>query len=136
MTKELPLNSARFILAWGNRPADLDLHLKSDDFHISYRKTKSIPNKVKLDRDATQGYGPETITLDSLNKQNNYKVLVHRYSSTGSIDKKTNVSVYLNNKFDKVVYLENTQARCIQIAEITNNKIVYENVEVDENECK
>jgi len=136
MSKEMPLNSARFILSWGNKPKDLDLHLKSDDFHISYRKTRSIANKVKLDRDARQGYGPETITLTKLRSDKTYKVLIHRYSNEGNINQKTNLSTYINNTFDKVVYIPNTHERCIQVAEIKNKKISYKTKIVDDSNCK
>ncbi len=136
MTKEIPLNSARFVLTWGKKPADLDLHLKSEDFHISYRKTRSIPNKVKLDRDARRGHGPETITLDKLRTDKTYTLLVHQYSSDGNIDSKASVSVYLNNSFDKALNLEKTDAKCIQVATIQNKQITYEIKEREESACK
>ncbi len=136
LTKEIPLDSARFILSWGKDPADLDLHLKSDDFHISYRKTRSIPNKVKLDRDARKGYGPETITLDKLRADKEYTLLVHRYSTTGKINNKAKVSVYLNNSFDKTLFMKETNAKCVQIATIKDKKITYKIEEVKERECQ
>ncbi len=135
MSKDLPLESARFTLSWGYSPSDLDLHLKSDDYHISYRKTRSIKNRVKLDRDARKGYGPETITVEKLEKDNTYRLLVNRYSH-GIIDKRTKVRVYINNKLDKVVNLEETGSRCIQIAQIKNNKITYNVRTLKEKECR
>lgn len=135
MSKDLPLNSARFALTWGNYPDDLDINLKSDTFHISYRKTRSIKNRVKLDRDSRKGYGPETITVDKLDKNNNYRVIVNRYSA-GSIDKKTKVRVYLNNKLDRVVKIPETTTRCIQVATINNNKIEYKFENLKDEECK
>ena len=136
MTKELPLDSARFILSWGKEPADLDLHLTSEDFHISYRKTRSIPNRVKLDRDARQGYGPETITLNKLKAEKTYKVLIHRYSTVGEINKEVKLSTYLNNTFKKTIFLPQSEAKCVQVAQIKDKKIVYETKEVNESECK
>ncbi len=136
MSKELPLQSARFVLSWSDKPADLDLHLKSDDFHISFRKIRSIKNKVQLDRDARHGYGPETITLNKLSKTNNYRVLVDRYSQDGNINDKAQVRIYRNNKLDKVVRLPNTSARCIEVATIKNNTITYKTKELDRSECR
>jgi len=136
MSKNLPLGSARFVLSWDTKPLDLDLHLKSDDFHISYRKTRDITNTVKLDRDARKGFGPETITLDRLDKHNNYRVIVHRFSNDSSINDKAQLRVYLNNKLDRVVRLQNTDARCIEIATIRDNEIDYHFKKLDNSECK
>ena len=136
MSKELPLKSARFALSWSDRPADLDLHLKANNYHISFRKTKNIAHTVKLDRDAMKGYGPETITVDKLDKNDSYRVIVNRFSSIGSIDDKTKVRVYLNNKLDRVMRLKNTNAKCVEVATISNNKIKYELKELKNSECK
>ncbi|MDR1278413.1 MAG: hypothetical protein LBK02_06655, partial [Treponema sp.] len=55
----------RFVLDWGERPADLDMHLeKRGDYHISYGNMRSAADgTVTLDRDDRDGYGPETITV-------------------------------------------------------------------------
>jgi len=136
MSKMLPIHSARFVLSWDKKPSDLDLHLKSDHYHISYRNTKSIANRVKLDRDATKGYGPETITVSKLNKNDTYRVIVHRFSRDGSLNNKVQVRVYLNNKLDNVKRLRTTRARCVQIATIRNNKISYNYKELNDEECR
>ena len=136
MSKELPSKSARFVLSWGNKPQDLDIHLKSKNYHISFRKIKSIENKVNLDRDSMHGYGPETITVDKLDANDEYKVIVHRYSKHGTIDNKTQVRVYLNNRLDRVLRLKNTTARCIEVATMKNNIIHYETKEISESECR
>ena len=136
MSKALPIHSARFALSWSDKPADLDLHLKANSYHISFRKTKNIANTVKLDRDAMRGYGPETITVDKLDKNDNYRVIAYRFSSVGTIDEKTQVRVYLNNKLDRVVRLKTTTARCVEVATITDNKINYELKELKDIECK
>lgn len=136
MSKELPLESARFVLSWSDKPQDLDIHLKSRAFHISYRKKRSIPNKVALDRDSMHGYGPETITLDKLEKNEKYSVLVYRYSKKGQIDDKTQVRIYTNNKLQKTVRLPNTNARCLEVATIENNRVKYEIQPLADKECK
>lgn len=58
----------RIILTWGSIPKDLDAHLSGPDpdggnFHIWYRNKILIAGKNFLDRDDTQRYGPETITI-------------------------------------------------------------------------
>jgi len=136
MSKDLPIKSSRFVLSWSNTPNDLDLHLKSDAYHISYRHTKNISGTAKLDRDARHGYGPETITVDKLNKNNNYRVLVFKYSNSGTINNKAQVRVYANGKLDNIVRLPNTNAKCIEVATIHNNKISYEVKELSNSECK
>jgi uncharacterized protein YfaP (DUF2135 family) len=137
LTKAIPINSARFILSWGNTPKDLDLHLISDDFHISYRNKSGALHKAKLNQDAMHGYGPETITLNKLDKSKNYKVYIYKYSSGGYIDHNTNLSVYKNNKLDKVITLnDNIQSRCIQVATIHNNQVKYDIKKVSQQICK
>ncbi|MEA3228410.1 MAG: hypothetical protein U9P38_04975 [Campylobacterota bacterium] len=136
MSKSLPINSARFVLSWDTKPKDLDLHLKSNSYHISYRKTRDIANTAKLDRDARKGFGPETITVDRLNKNDTYKVIVHKFSSDGDINSKGKVRVYLNNKLDNVVILPNSRAKCIQVATIRDNRVEYITKELSNSECK
>ena len=58
----------RIVLTWGSRPRDLDAHLSGPDpdggdFHIWYRNKYPIGGKDFLDRDDTDKYGPETITI-------------------------------------------------------------------------
>jgi hypothetical protein len=126
MSKELPLNSARFVLSWDKKPADLDLHLVATKYHISFRKMKNYKQSAFLDRDAMHGYGAETITLNALEPSETYKVLVHRYSKDASIDTKTQVRIYLNNKLDNVVRLPASDESCFEVATIKNKKISYE----------
>ena len=136
MSKKLPIESARFVLSWDAKPMDLDLHLKSNTYHISFRDTKSIKNRVQLDRDARKGYGPETITVKKLDKNNRYRVIVYRYTQDGSLNNRAQVRVYLNNKLDNVKRLRSTNARCVQIATIYDNKISYEYKELADRECR
>jgi len=110
--------------------------IKVKNYHISFRKTKNIADIVYLDIDAMKGYGPETITLDKLDKNDTYKVIVNRFSAKGTIDEKTKIRVYLNNKLDKIVRFKSTNAKCVQVASITNNKINYEFKELADSECR
>ena len=104
-------------------------------------KKKSIPYGISDFKDAVhqakKGYGPETITLDKLDKSKNYKVYIHQYSSKGHLDHNTNLSIYKNNKLDKVIALkDNIQSRCVQIATIHNNQVKYDTKEVSQSICK
>lgn len=135
MSKTLPIHSARFVLSWGKKPSDLDIHLKTDTYHISFRNTKNIRGTAKLDRDAREGYGPETITVNRLNKDNNYKLIVHSYSGE-ELNSDVHLSVYLNNKLDKMITLQKTKSRCVQVATIHNNKIQYHQKDLQVSECK
>jgi hypothetical protein len=136
LSREMPLKSARFVLSWASTPKDLDLHLVSDDFHISYRYKSGNTAKAKLDRDATDGFGAETITLNNLNRAKTYRVYIHKYSSSGSLDHNVHFSLYKNNKLDKSITLtDNTSSRCLQIATIQNNQVVYHIEEMAESKC-
>lgn len=58
----------RIVLTWGNHPKDLDAHLSGPNpdggnFHIWYRNKILIGGMNFLDRDDTNIYGPETITI-------------------------------------------------------------------------
>ena len=137
MTKDMSKRSAKFILSWGRKPSDLDLHIVSDDFHISYRKKIGNLNKVILHRDAKNGYGPETITIKDLDISKVYRVLIHKYSNNGNIDHNTHLSVYKNNMMHNNLSVGRTiSAKCIQVAKIINNEILYNTIVLDENECK
>jgi hypothetical protein len=76
----------RVVLDWANRPRDLDAHLiKDGGYHISYRDTKTAQDgTAQLDRDDTNGNGPETITINSMSVTDTYTYKVHDYSNRGS----------------------------------------------------
>jgi hypothetical protein len=137
LTPSIPIGSVKFILGWGESPRDLDLHLVSDDFHISYRNKSGALYKAKLDRDATQGYGPEVITLNKLDKNKTYKVYVHQYSSQGELNHNTNITVYKNNSLNNNIYLnDNLNSRCVEVLTIHNNQIKYHTKDVAQRFCK
>jgi hypothetical protein len=75
----------RFVLDWGERPADLDIHLeKQGGYHISYRNMRNMTDgSVKLDRDDTSGYGPETITVARAEAGGVYHLYVIDYTNSG-----------------------------------------------------
>jgi len=137
LSKNIELDSARFVLGWDSAPKDLDLHLVSEDFHISYRNKDGKSFKAKLDRDSMQGYGPETITLNKIDNRKTYKVYVYKYSNDAQLDQSVNVSFYLENRLDRVISLsENLDGKCIYIGQIKNNRAIYNPHKVDSSYCK
>ena len=127
LSKCLPLDNVRFVLQCGKRPYYLDLHLISDHFHVSYRDMKNAPNQAQLDRDDTNSYGPETITLEKIEEVQIYSVYVHNYSNDSKIADNSRVTIFANNKTQKTINLPNTKKRFVKILEIKNNKIIYLN---------
>jgi hypothetical protein len=75
MTK---LDGLRVVLNWGANPEDLDSHLVYPGNHIFYRG--KIGRDANLDVDDTDGYGPETITVDKKKFGETYVYAVHSYS--------------------------------------------------------
>jgi len=127
MSKKLKADEVRFVLQWAKEPADLDLHLKSNDFHISYRNMKNASFKATLDRDAVKGYGPETITLKRIEEGKTYKVFVHHYAGNMTIDQRAQVHVYFDNKLDKVLSLPKTNKKYVHILNLEQGTINYVN---------
>lgn len=72
----------RVVLDWGTAPADLDAHLqKAGSYHISYRDSKAYQDLANLDRDDTNGEGPETITIRRVDRSGSYSFFVHDYTN-------------------------------------------------------
>ncbi len=78
----LDVKYLRVVLDWDSSPSDLDAHLvKQGAFHLSYRNMRTAEDgSGQLDHDATNGYGPETITLKEVSPGNTYSYFVHDYS--------------------------------------------------------
>jgi len=64
---------------------------------------KSVPGKARLDRDARQGYGPETITIDKIDGTGRYEVFIDNYSKETPM-RNVKITVYLDNELQKVLY--------------------------------
>lgn len=136
MTEKIPLTQARAVLSWGKKPRDLDLHIKSEDFHISYRNKSGKQYKVSLDKDSTSGFGPETITINQLEDNKRYELFVNRYSSSGKIDNSVNLSVYANGKLDKSIQFPKTDSKCVKVASIYNGVVTYDVQNASNSECR
>lgn len=96
ISPSLELGKLRIVLDWGASPSDLDAHLvKHNEYHISYRHMKNFREKVWLDRDDRDGYGPETITVIKPKSEGSYDYYVHDYTQSGSIGKsRAHVHIY------------------------------------------
>ena len=132
ISPKLSPDSVRFVLSWGDTPSDLDLHLKADDYHISFRNKRTIDRVAKLDRDAMRGFGAETITLEKVDQNSRYTLFVKRFSSSGKFDTRGKVFVYVNNELDRVVTLPETDKPVVKVLEITPSGIAYNPVPMDQ----
>ncbi len=83
ISPSIPLEHIRVVLDWGENPSDLDAHfVKHNGYHISYRFMKETTDGVAmLDRDDTSGFGPETITVTTLDANGDYDYYIHDYSN-------------------------------------------------------
>jgi hypothetical protein len=79
----IQLGDTRIVVDWSANPRDLDAHLvKEGAYHISYRNMiKSDDGTVVLDRDDTDGYGPETITINNLDMNGSYAYYIFDYTN-------------------------------------------------------
>lgn len=83
VSPEMALEYFRVIVDWGRNPDDLDAHfIKEDEYHISYRNMKTADDGVAiLDRDDTDKFGPETITVREIETDAAYEYWVKDYSN-------------------------------------------------------
>ena len=93
MSPILPTNTMRLVLNWQAEPRDLDGNLvtpviQGQSYHIYYQtgsrgSLTSVPY-AGLDFDYTNGFGPETITIQQF-FGGTYEYFVHKYAGVGSI---------------------------------------------------
>ncbi|MFA6468603.1 MAG: hypothetical protein WCW35_06885 [Bacteroidota bacterium] len=112
VSPKLDLKSVRIVLDWDKAPLDLDAHFQKssgDGYHISYRNMKVLADGTgKLDIDAMQGYGPETITVNEISTASIYSYSVRDYSNrnanhSGALsESKGTVKVYADGRLLKV----------------------------------
>ncbi len=72
------LDGMRVVLNWGAKPADLDSHIVYPDNHVYFMQMRGAD--AKLDVDDTNGFGPETITIDRKHVGQRYVYAVHDFS--------------------------------------------------------
>merc|ERR1719329_1163645 len=114
----LPLDSWRIVITWADRPRDLDSHLYFGSrraCHIAWnRKRVNCGNEISavLDVDDTNGNGPETVTINDVNKcknagdSRNCKLVfkVHNYSRRPTIANSEAEIVVFNGDAEKARY--------------------------------
>lgn len=83
VSPRMPIGNLRVVLDWGKKPNDLDAHfVKSGLYHVSFRNMRvSQDNSAQLDRDAQQGFGPETITSNNVDESASYVYFVHDFTN-------------------------------------------------------
>lgn len=124
-------NAVRIVLSWGQNPSDLDSHLfLPNDKHIAYYSKQA--DNGNLDVDDTSSYGPETITLENLEK-GTYKYYVadytncssSHYTSTDMSNSFAKVDVYTKNGLTSSFTVpRNRQGVIWQVFSISNGKII------------
>jgi TPR repeat/Tetratricopeptide repeat len=73
------LDGMRIVLTWGSTPADLDSHIVYPGNNIYWHDRRGAD--ANLDVDDTDGYGPETITLEKKHAGETYVYAVHDYTN-------------------------------------------------------
>lgn len=114
MTRNIVLNQVdkqakfRIVLTWGEEPKDLDSYLLvpvngGSDYKEVYYNNKSVMDSdnenetATLDTDDTNGYGPETTTILSM-ETGKYSYYVKDYSNSGTMNTSNALAkVYKNN---------------------------------------
>lgn len=123
MSPALAADRARLVLSWSDAPRDLDLHLVGPGFHVSYQDMKSVPNEARLDRDAMNGFGPETITANRIRPDARYEIWVHNYSNDKPISRGAQLQIYLSDGTAQAVVLPSTPMRWVKVGEIDQGSL-------------
>jgi hypothetical protein len=91
-----PVKRIKIVLDWTAEPPDLDIHVvKENQYHLSYRDmVKTADGTAWLDRDDTNGYGPETVTITEVDDRATYHVYIHNYSNRTQANSKRLASSY------------------------------------------
>ena len=134
--QEIDFGSLRVVLDWGKNPADLDAHIvKEGDYHISYQNMHiSNDGTAKLNRDDRKGFGPESITVKSIDNAAAYTFYVKNFSDANSPNSKAlskskaMVRVYGNNQLLKSYSIKPDQKGTTwMVFTIMNGKIADKN---------
>jgi hypothetical protein len=140
--KIMPPKHLKIVLDWGASPGDLDAHVvKENSYHISYRDMKQTADGTAwLDRDDTDRYGPETITIAEADERSRYQFYVHNYSDRNQANNtrlsasKAVVRVYADNRLAQVFHVKpNIPGTIWRVFEITNGTIRWID-KIDSNE--
>ncbi|MDM1396669.1 tetratricopeptide repeat protein [Myroides odoratimimus] len=103
------LDGMRIVLTWGSTPADLDSHLWFPNNHVYFNNKSGT--KANLDVDDTDGYGPETITIEEKKFGSEYYYAVHDYTNKSSTSSsqmsksRATVFVYVGQSLVRTYYV-------------------------------
>ena len=134
--QKVSYKNIKVILDWGENPKDLDAHLvKKGSYHISYRdKIRSDDGTVWLDRDDTDSWGPETITITELDNTAEYQFYIFNYSKqsepkgTSLSSSRARVRVYVDNRYYATYSIrENQRGIYWYVFNIKNGQIISSN---------
>ncbi|HIP12577.1 MAG TPA: hypothetical protein EYG73_07655 [Arcobacter sp.] len=125
----------RIVLRWGDTPSDLDSHLvkKTDgvqDYHIYYSNPTSGADS--LDRDDTDGVGPETVTISNVDTSSVYTYYVYNYSHNNNTELKNSsatIDISYGNNTDRRANppraIPNEDGYYWKVFEIVNGEVVF-----------
>lgn len=108
------LDGLRVVLTWGDTPKDLDSHIAYPGSHIYWRSRRGAD--ANLDVDDTNGFGPETVTLERKHQGETYVYAVHDYSdrnnpgTTALSESQAKVFVYVGESLVRTYYVPQHQA--------------------------
>ena len=131
-----PINTSsdyalRAILTWGEYPTDEDSHLVAYDestqtiiWHLYYDNMTSPDGSAQLDVDDTDSYGPETVTVTSIDNDYTYKYFVNNYSGDGNLkDSNAQVVVYYKGQ-QYTFHIPNEDGNVWKVFEIKNGQLI------------
>lgn len=94
-TPQLNADEFRIVLTWDGEPRDLDSHLftptsdsSSEDYHICFYNMSDSSGNASLDVDDVDGYGPETITINHV-QRGLYKFYVCDFTNCSAGDEES-----------------------------------------------
>jgi hypothetical protein len=135
----------RIVLEWGASPSDLDSHLTGPTqdggrFHIYYANRGNLNSTpyAALDRDDTDSYGPETITI-TRQLPGTYRYSVHNFSdrsasgSTRLASSGARVAVYRGNTLLHRFYAPNVPGNLWTVFDMNGERITPVNQVSDGN---
>jgi hypothetical protein len=107
------LDGMRIVLSWGKTPRDLDSHVVYPGNNVYWRNRRGAD--ANLDIDHTDGFGPETITLEKKHLGETYVYAVHDYTNlqnphlTQLSDSQAKVFVYVGQSLVRTYYVPSGQ---------------------------
>lgn len=138
-TPKLNDDEYRIVLTWDEEPNDLDSHLfvpvhdmLTEDYHICYYHMSDSDHNTSLDVDDTDGYGPETTTINHI-QNGQYKFYVCDYTnccqnnveSDQMSNSSATVRIYGSKGLIQTFYVPGNQSGVIwEVFEIRNGIVI------------